>query len=167
MVELGIVGAKNSGKTTLIEQLICRFTRMGLRVGTIKHTTHSHRFDTPGKDTFRHRRAGAALTLAVSDTEAAVFMDSNEGDEQLLNLLRASCDICLVEGDKRHHRAKVLLTWNLQDKSKFSLRNVLATYGPGQPLLSQVDHYSLLQVDELTAHVIDALEISAQREVSG
>ena len=61
MRRIHVVGRKNSGKTTLVVELVRHFTAAGLRVGTVKHTSHSHELDTPGKDSYQHRHAGAAV----------------------------------------------------------------------------------------------------------
>ena len=73
MKRLHIVGRKNSGKTTLIVDLVQLLTKNGCRVGTIKHTHHHHELDTPGKDSHRHREAGAELVGVVSRSMTAVF----------------------------------------------------------------------------------------------
>ena len=66
MKRLHIVGRKNSGKTTLIVDLVRHLTALGHRVGTIKQTHHQHELDTPGNDSHRHRQAGAAAVGIVS-----------------------------------------------------------------------------------------------------
>ncbi len=103
MKRLHIVGRKNSGKTTLIVELVEYLVAAGLRVGTIKHTHHNHELDTPGKDSHRHRRAGAAVVGILSPQLNAVFYqpvhahDSVERYEQLEPMF-VDCDIILVEG---------------------------------------------------------------------
>jgi molybdopterin-guanine dinucleotide biosynthesis protein MobB len=57
---LHIIGGKNHGKTMLVVELVQEFARRGIPVGTIKHTHHHHEVDVPGKDSHRHRLAGAA-----------------------------------------------------------------------------------------------------------
>jgi len=61
-----IVGRKNHGKTTLMVDLIEEFTRRGLRVGSMKHSIHVHELDQPGKDSYRHRHAGADPSAVVT-----------------------------------------------------------------------------------------------------
>jgi len=61
-----IVGRKNAGKTTLVCDLIAALTQQGLRVATVKHTHHQHELDVPGKDSWRHREAGAAAVGILS-----------------------------------------------------------------------------------------------------
>ncbi len=70
---LHIIGRKNAGKTTLVVELIERLTGRGLVVGSIKHTHHRHELDVPGKDSYRHREAGAAPVAIVSPGMTAVF----------------------------------------------------------------------------------------------
>jgi len=77
---VGIVGHSGSGKTTLIEKLIPALRRRGLTVSTVKHT-HHHRIelDTPGKDSHRHRAAGASEVIVASDAGWARIASSAPG----------------------------------------------------------------------------------------
>ncbi len=104
MKRLHIIGRKNHGKTTLIVELVDILSRRGLRVGTIKHTHHRHELDTPGKDSHRHRQAGAAFVGILSpDLNAAFWMapTTTPHDERYAAFepLHAHCDLVLVEGD--------------------------------------------------------------------
>ena len=102
MNRLHIVGRKNHGKTTLIVELLHELTHRGLAVGTIKHSSHVHELDTPGKDSYRHRLAGAAVVGVLSDSVSAVYWcpDSRQADEyERLAPMFAGCDLVLVEGD--------------------------------------------------------------------
>lgn len=99
-----VIGRKNSGKTTLICELIAAFSDQGLRVGSIKHTPHRHEFDHPGKDSHRHRAAGACAAGIISPEAGAVFWQiprEYDREQRYAALLRmyAECDIVLVEGD--------------------------------------------------------------------
>jgi molybdopterin-guanine dinucleotide biosynthesis protein B len=133
MVELAVVGAKKSGKTTVIEGLVGYLVGAGYRVGTIKHTAHSHRFDTRGKDSYRHRRAGAGMTIAVSDEEVAVFARPDLLDtRQLRHMTLRQIDIWLIEGDRHADRPKVLVTRHLDESSDALPENIVATIGPEQ-----------------------------------
>lgn len=96
-----VVGPKKAGKTTLIEKLIPELSARGYRVGTIKHH-HSHsplEVDHEGKDSWRHRRAGAKAVALVSPTEAVVFHSGNETGrlDRVMEHL-GGVDIVLVEG---------------------------------------------------------------------
>jgi molybdopterin-guanine dinucleotide biosynthesis protein MobB len=107
-----IVGRKNSGKTTLITELVEHLTARGCRVGTIKHTHHHHELDTPGKDSHRHREAGAAVVGILSPGMSAVFRPATGGSdrgERYADIapLFSNCDIVLVEGDLQSTATKV------------------------------------------------------------
>ena len=72
------VGRSNSGKTTLIERLILELTQSGYRVATIKHAGHGFDLDTEGKDSWRHKRAGASQVVVLSKGSLAMFVDVPE-----------------------------------------------------------------------------------------
>jgi molybdopterin-guanine dinucleotide biosynthesis protein B len=101
---LGIVGWSGSGKTTLLTAILPLLKAEGLRVSTIKHTHHDFDMDRPGKDSFRHREAGAHEVLIASGTRWALLHE-NEGLEPELPTLLAKLDpvdLVLVEGYKMH-----------------------------------------------------------------
>jgi molybdopterin-guanine dinucleotide biosynthesis protein B len=103
MKVFGFAGYSGSGKTTLIEQIIPRFVLRGLRVSLVKHAHHLFDIDKPGKDSYRHREAGASEVLITSD-QRWVLMHELRGErepslhEQLQRF--SPCDIVLVEGYK-------------------------------------------------------------------
>ena len=117
----GIVGHSGSGKTTLIEKLIPAIRRRGLSVSTVKRTHHHQiELDPPGKDSYRHRAAGAAEVIIASDSGWARIASSAEPAslKGLLGQLRP-VDVVLVEGFKQ-------LEW---------LRRVEVFRGMGDPLV--------------------------------
>ena len=103
MKVFGFAGWSGSGKTTLIEKLIPRFVQRGLRVSLIKHAHHTFDVDHAGKDSWRHRQAGATEVL-VTSSRRWVLMHELRGaqepsfDEQLKHL--SPCDLLIVEGFK-------------------------------------------------------------------
>ncbi|MCD6042812.1 MAG: mobB [Burkholderiales bacterium] len=103
MKTFGFAGWSGSGKTTLIEQLIPRFVQRGLRVSLIKHAHHTFDVDHAGKDSWRHRQAGASEIL-VTSSRRWVLMHELRGahepsfDEQVKRI--SPCDLLLVEGFK-------------------------------------------------------------------
>ena len=111
----GITGWKNSGKTALVEALLCELTARGLRVSTIKHAHHAFDIDVPGKDSHRHREAGASEVLVASGRRWALMHELRDEAEPRLEELLARlspCDLVLVEGFKRdsHPKIEVLRT---------------------------------------------------------
>lgn len=108
-----VVGTSGGGKTTLVEKLVAIFTAQGLNVATAKGHKHPIPLDTPGKDTWRHRRAGARVTFLVTETETAAFMDRELADDpdMLAELCPPGIDLLLAEGFKTHAgRPKVLVS---------------------------------------------------------
>ena len=95
-----IVGRQNHGKTTLMVELLKELTRRGLRPGTLKHTSHSHELDMPGKDSFRHRQSGANPVAIVSKDLIGVYLprDPEADFYESLAPMFADCDLVLVEG---------------------------------------------------------------------
>lgn len=105
-----IIGRKNSGKTTLIVELVQHLTARGLRVGTIKHTHHDHELDTPGKDSHRHRSAGAVMVGIMAPDMNAIFWPQTDGQGdryQRMLTMYDECDIVLVEGHASGRGVKV------------------------------------------------------------
>jgi molybdopterin-guanine dinucleotide biosynthesis adapter protein len=107
---IGVAGFKNSGKTTLVEKLVRDLTSRGFRVSTIKHAHHSFDIDHEGRDSFRHRRAGASEVAVISRERTAIIHELRGQAEpslaEVLALLKPS-DLVIVEGYKRDHHDKI------------------------------------------------------------
>jgi molybdopterin-guanine dinucleotide biosynthesis protein MobB len=106
----GIVGWKNAGKTGLMERLVTEITGRGVSVSTIKHAHHEFDVDQPGKDSYRHRAAGAHEVLVASRTRFALMHElRGQAEPTLAQLLArlAPVDLVLVEGYKRDAHPKV------------------------------------------------------------
>lgn len=100
---LGFAGYSGSGKTTLLEKVIPLLLEHGLRVSVIKHAHHDFDIDRPGKDSFRHRAAGAHEVLIASGYRWALMHELREEAEPTLEQLCARlspCDLVLIEGYK-------------------------------------------------------------------
>ena len=110
MKVVGFCGYSGSGKTTLVEQLIVRMKLAGQRVSVVKHAHHSFDIDVPGKDSWRHRQAGAFEVVTASNRRLAKIREFDaEADptvDQLIGELVA-CDWVLVEGFKRAALPKI------------------------------------------------------------
>ncbi|MEQ6201734.1 molybdopterin-guanine dinucleotide biosynthesis protein B [Sulfitobacter sp. HNIBRBA2951] len=106
----GVTGWKNAGKTGLMERLVTEITGRGMTVSTVKHAHHSFDVDHPGKDSFRHREAGASQVLLASRNRIALMHELRDAPEPpLADLLAqlAPVDLVLVEGYKRDSHAKI------------------------------------------------------------
>lgn len=106
----GIVGWKNAGKTGLMERLVSEITGRGLRVSTLKHAHHTFDVDHPGKDSHRHRVAGATEVLLASRNRFALMHELRDEDEPTLEMLLqrlAPVDLILIEGYKRDTHPKI------------------------------------------------------------
>ena len=108
---MGIVGWKNSGKTTLVVELVRILTGKGFKVATVKHAHHNFDIDQPGKDSYRHREAGATDVIVASGARWAQVHELRGAPEpeldDLLPKVSADIDIVLVEGFKRDPHAKI------------------------------------------------------------
>jgi molybdopterin-guanine dinucleotide biosynthesis protein MobB len=106
----GVVGWKNAGKTGLMERLVHELTGRGLRISTVKHAHHSFDVDYEGKDSFRHRAAGAQEVLLASGQRFALMHELRGAEEPSLAQLLAKLspvDLVLVEGYKRDAHPKI------------------------------------------------------------
>lgn len=106
----GVTGYKNAGKTGLMERLVAEITGRGLTVSTLKHAHHSFDIDHPGKDSHRHRTAGAHQVVLSSGNRWAMMTELRGAPEPpLADLLAqmAPVDLILVEGWKRDSHPKI------------------------------------------------------------
>ncbi len=106
---VSIVGKSDTGKTTLIEKLIPELNRRGYRVATIKHDVHGFGIDHEGKDSWRHKQAGARVTVLSSPWQVAVVEDVEKDHEiaELREKYIGYVDIILTEGFKKNRHPKV------------------------------------------------------------
>lgn len=151
---LGFAGWSGSGKTTLIEQIIPCLTARGLRVALIKHAHHDFDIDQPGKDSWRHRKAGATQVLVSSAQRWALMHELQGAPEPGLaeHLARLSpCDLVLVEGFKREAIKKVEIH-----------RPAL-----GKPLLAPDDaHIVAIACDATVASALPQLDLNQPRIIA-
>ncbi|MHA1616284.1 MAG: molybdopterin-guanine dinucleotide biosynthesis protein B [Candidatus Njordarchaeales archaeon] len=133
-VIIAILGHKNSGKTTLIEYLTRELVNKGLKVVTMKHIHHDFfEVDKEGKDTWRHKRAGATIVSGVSKKRLVIISDEvselNDAFEEVMNYLKAkNPDVILLEGflpivGSRKDIMKVVIARSV-DEAKFFLQNI-------------------------------------------
>ncbi len=110
-----VTGFKKSGKTSLIEALTGELRRRGHRVGVIKHTVRPYPIDTPGKDTWRYRAAGAQASVLLTQGESAIFLQLPLELNEVIRLL-GTLDLVLLEGFKELDRApRIVVAETLQE----------------------------------------------------
>jgi molybdopterin-guanine dinucleotide biosynthesis adapter protein len=159
----GFAGWSGSGKTTLIEQLIPRFVKRGLRVSLIKHAHHTFDVDQPGKDSYRHRHAGATEVL-VTSSRRWVLMHELRGvhepsfDEQIRHL--APCDLLLVEGFK-HAPIPKLEVWRAQTGEGLLHPNDphIVAIASDEKVDTKLPLLDLNDVDGVAAFIVKKLEL--------
>ena len=158
MYSIAIIGAKNSGKTTLVEKLLKALTDKGFNCVSKKHTSHHHSFDTTGKDSERHRKAGASLTIATNPGEFAIFSEQNDMLlSKIKETINSEFDICLIEGDKFSNVDKILLTRNITDIDSGKIEHIIASYGDNSTRLAD-NHFETNSIDSLVSYLVTKLK---------
>lgn len=126
---LCFVGRSNSGKTTLIERLIPELVREGYRVATIKHAGHGFNLDTEGKDSWRHKRAGAETVIVTSKGSLAMFTDVDEEvrmEEIRERYIGEGIDLIIAEGWKSQGYPKIVIVRDHVGEVEVSPQGLLA-----------------------------------------
>lgn len=106
---LCIVGKSNSGKTTLIEKLVAELKNRGWKIGTVKHDVHGFDIDIPGKDSWRHRAAGADMVI-ISSPQKLALIKSVARDltlDELVQQYFSDVDLVITEGYKKESKPKI------------------------------------------------------------
>ncbi len=106
---ISVVGHSGAGKTTLVEKLIRELCVRGVRVATIKHAHHKVELDTPGKDSFRYKNAGAVMSMLLTRDALQLVADAREDREpdQLARRFLGEADLVLAEGFSHAPGAKI------------------------------------------------------------
>ena len=164
---LGIVAYSGTGKTTLLKQLIPWLRQRGIRTGLIKHTHHDVDVDTPGKDSFELRKAGADQTMVASNSRWALMTETPGQDELSLEYLATrfdsnNLDMILVEGFKHGGIDKIVLHRKETGKSLESLIDIhvvaIASDNLFAPVSRAISILNINEVDNVGEFVIKWLE---------
>jgi molybdopterin-guanine dinucleotide biosynthesis protein B len=160
---VSIVGLSASGKTTLIEKLIKELKSRGYRVATIKHATKETNFDTPGKDSWRHIKAGSEATLvSAPDNTVLITPESGQSLGQLARTVGEDYDIILTEGFKTEDAPKIEVHRKLAGPPLTSLKKLFAIVSD-EPLETKTRQFSPEDVKGL-ADLLEKGFILPQRE---
>lgn len=106
-VILAVSGIKNSGKTTIIENLVSRFKEKGIKVGTLKHDGHDFQMDNLGSDTDRHFKAGACKSMIFSNSKLMFIEDQKNVDLNYILSFFKDCQLVFLEGFKKTNLPKI------------------------------------------------------------
>lgn len=126
---LCFVGRSNSGKTTLIERLISVLVQDGYRIATIKHAGHGFNLDTEGKDSWRHKRAGAGTVIVTTKGSLAMFTDVDEDvqvEELRQRYVSTGTDLVIAEGWKNEGYPKIVVVRDHVGEVEVSPEGLLA-----------------------------------------
>ena len=160
MKRIHIVGRQNHGKTRLTVELIRELTQRGYRTGSVKHSSHVHELDTPGKDSFRHRQAGANPAAIVTTELIGLYLPITDDTDfyARLAVFYADCDLVLVEGNIDHQGVKIEV-WREEvggDCLASQRKDILAVVTDDQPDVD-VPLWPRSDVSALADKVVDRL----------
>jgi len=108
---VSVVGKSNSGKTMLVERVVATLTGRGYRVGTVKHSAEQFSMDVPGKDSYRHYRAGAVVSAVASSDQLGIVrrVDSGTSLDTIIETFFTDVDIVIAEGYKSEPTPKIVV----------------------------------------------------------
>jgi len=170
MQVFGIVGWKNNGKTTLVERLIANLCQRGYLVSSVKHAHHNVDVDEPGRDSYRHRMAGAKETMLATGNRWAL-MHENRGEETppLAELLLRfePCDLVIIEGYKGEQHAKLEVVRELNHRGLLQQQvpNVVAIATDRQNLDTKAPLLNLNDIDAIADFIVEHTGIANNKAV--
>ena len=127
MKTIGVIGWKNSGKTTLVSKLVDYFSSLNLKVGVIKHAHHSFDIDHPNTDSYKIRKSGAFKTTIVSNKRLAFIeerVDDSEIDLKSILEMNKDCQILILEGFKKNNDIPKIEVFLKKNKKEYLYKNV-------------------------------------------
>jgi molybdopterin-guanine dinucleotide biosynthesis protein B len=162
---VSVVGKSGSGKTTLIEKLIPELQKNNLHIGTIKHHLHDVEMDSPGKDSWRHKQAGAETAAIATPRRIGMVMDTDRdlSPEELMPFF-SNQDLVLVEGYKYGHQPKVEIFRPEIHKEPISIGddNLIAMISDAD-LVLDIPRFGLNDITGLALFLIKHLGLDASK----
>jgi len=162
---ISFVGTSGCGKTTLIVKVISELVSRGYKVSTIKHDAHDFQMDKEGKDTWRHKDAGASAIVISNKRKFAVISDVEEEKSifELAKMLPESTDLIIAEGFKQELQNKIEV-YRDGYSTKLQCRNddkllAIATDCPNDPEVKGFKHLNLNDVNEVCDFIVKTLAI--------
>ncbi|ADD68438.1 molybdopterin-guanine dinucleotide biosynthesis protein B [Denitrovibrio acetiphilus DSM 12809] len=162
---VSFVGTSGCGKTTLIEKVITELVNRGYKVSTVKHDAHDFQMDKEGKDTWRHKNAGASAIIISNKNKFALISDVEEEKSifELVAMLPENTDIVVAEGFKQELQHKIEVYRNgfstkLQCRDDNKLM-AIATDCPNDPEVQGFHLLDLNNTNEIVDFIINKLNI--------
>jgi molybdopterin-guanine dinucleotide biosynthesis adapter protein len=159
---IAIIGRGNSGKTTLLINIVEELTKRKYRVATVKHTFHKLNYDQPGTDTWKHIRAGSRITILSSADMQYIIkpVTTSQGLDTIIELIDKDCDIVLVEGYKKSDVPKIEVYRKTFSSLLPGINNVVAV-ASDEPVETPIRQFSLNDSAAITDFIIkDYINIS-------
>ncbi len=155
---VSIVGHSGAGKTTLVEKLVREFTSRGLRIATIKHAHHKVELDTPGKDSYRYKEAGAVMSVLLTRDALQLVADAKElrEPEQLAQRFLGEADLVLAEGFSLAPGAKIEVLRRACDKPpRCAIKDgLIAIVTDMDEVYPQLPHFGLDDVNGIVDFIL-------------
>ena len=162
MTPVHIIGQPGSGKTTLVAALVKHFRARNLTVGTLKHSSHSHELDKPGKDSHVHRTAGASPVAMVTASMAAVYLTASDQTrpDAIIQTYFKNLDVVLIEGWISGPYPKIEIWHSNMDKPPLfnQVENVAGIVTDGH---LPEDFLSLAKEKQIACLQLDDLQLAA------
>ena len=159
------VGKSNSGKTTFIERVIPELVRAGYKVATVKHAGHGFDLDTEGKDSWRHKQAGASTVVILSKGSMAMFADVSDQmkvDDVRDRFLDETYDLIIAEGWKHEGYPKIVIVRDQMGEIPISTEGLLAVVSD-KPMALHVPTFDLNDVSGVAALVMKQFPLRQRR----
>jgi molybdopterin-guanine dinucleotide biosynthesis protein B len=163
------VGRSNSGKTTLIERVIPELVRAGYKVATVKHAGHGFNLDTEGKDSWRHKRAGASSVVVLSKGSMAMFADVSDEmnvEDVRDRILDHTYDLIIAEGWKHEGYPKIVIVREQIGEIPVSMEGLLAVVSD-KPIDLDIPMFGLDDVAGVAALIMKQFPRSQSRAEQG
>ncbi|MFA6921408.1 MAG: molybdopterin-guanine dinucleotide biosynthesis protein B [Gallionella sp.] len=157
-IVISIVGHSGSGKTTLIEKLVRELSSRGMNIATIKHAHHKVQLDTPGKDSYRYKAAGAAMSMLLTRDELQLVADAvdEREPEQLARRFMSEADLVLAEGFSHAPGAKIEVLRRACDKApRCAIEDgLIAIVTDMDEIYPELPHFGLEDIAGITQFIL-------------